>query len=253
MAGANQRNGMFRSSGRWLANRSRLAMLAGVIGAAALALGTTASLGGFTASITNTGDKVASGSLIMQEQVTPTGGSTTTCLSTAGGSAITTNANAACASNKFGALVNAIPGASSFSTVVITNQGSVSAASLTMGTSPCVATPTVPTAPVPLANNVGSDSAGFCGKVDVTIEDDTVVATPVCVYPAAAGACAAPTTTNNLSTLSTAYGTTPLALTAPVAAGAARTYKVTVMLDNSATNADQAMAATMPITFNFGT
>ena len=222
-------------------------MLAGVIGMAALALGTTASLGGFTASITNTGDKVASGSLIMQEQVTPTGGTTTTCLSTAAGAAITTNANANCGANKFGALLNATPGASSFSNVVVTNQGSVAANSFTMGTGTCTATPTAPTGAA--ATNVGSD-ANFCNKVDVTIEDDT--GTPTCVYPAGSGACPTPTNANNLSTLSTAYSTTPLALTAPVAAGAARTYKVTVMLDNSATNADQAIAATEPITFNFG-
>ena len=238
---------MFGRSRRWLANRNRLAMIAGLIGMAALALGTTASLGGFTASITNTGDKVATGSLIMQEQVTPLGGTTTTCLSTAAGTAITTNANTTCAANKFGALTNAIPGASSSSNVVITNQGSVAANSFTMGTGTCTATPTAPTGAA--AANVGSDTA-FCNKVDVTIEDDT--GTPTCVYPAGAGACPTPTNANNLSTLATAYGTTPLALTAPIAAGASRNYKVTVMIDNTATNADQAMAATEPITFNFG-
>jgi hypothetical protein len=81
--------------------RNRVVLAVGVIGVAVLALSTTASLGGFTASITNTGDKVATGSLLMQEETTPTGGATTTCLSTAGGAGITTNANAACVANKF--------------------------------------------------------------------------------------------------------------------------------------------------------
>jgi hypothetical protein len=238
---------MFRNSRRWWANRSRLAILAGVVGMAALALGTTSSLGGFTASITNTGNKVATGSLIMQEQVTPTGGTTTTCLSTGAGAAITTNANTTCGANKFGALTNAVPGSSSFSNVVITNQGSVAANSFTMGTGTCTATPTAPSGAT--ATNVGSDTS-FCSKVDVTIEDDTGTAT--CIYPAQAGACPTPTSSNTLATLATAYSTTPLSLTAPIAAGGSRTYKVTVMIDNSATNADQAMAATEPITFNFG-
>jgi hypothetical protein len=233
----------------WLRERNRMALAAGVLGSAVLALSTTASLGGFTASITNTGDKAQSGSLLMQEQVTPTGGTTTTCLSTGGGTAISTNANTACGANKFGALTNTVPGASSFSTVVVTNQGSVAANSFSMGVGNCVATPTAATGAT--ATNVGSDTAGFCGKLDVTIEDNT--GTPTCVYPAAAGACPALSNTYNLTTLAAfAPAATPVALTAPIAAGAARTYKVTVGLDTSATNADQAMAATEPITFTFG-
>jgi hypothetical protein len=234
---------------RWLRERNRLALAAGLVGSAVLALTTTASLGGFTASITNTGDKAQSGSLLMQEQVTPTGGTTTTCLSTGTGAAIATNANAACAANKFGALTNAAPGGSSFSTVVITNQGSLPANTFSMGVGTCTATPTAPAGAI--ATNVGSDTAGFCGKMDVTIEDDTAAA--ACVYPAGAGACPALSNTYNLASLATfAPVATPVALTAPLAAGAGRTYKVTVGLDASATNADQAMAATQPITFNFG-
>lgn len=233
----------------WLTSRSRVALTAGVAGAVALALGTTASLGGFTASITNTGDQVQSGSLLMQEQVTPTGGTTTTCLSTGTGTAITTNANAACGANKFGALTNAIPGGSSFSTVVVANQGSLPANSFTMGAGACTATPTAPSGAT--ATNVGSDTAGFCSKIDLTIEDDT--GTAACVYPAGAGACPALATTYNLTTLTAFAPTgTPKALTAPVAAGGSRTYKFTVGLDNTATNADQAMAANEPITFTFG-
>jgi hypothetical protein len=52
--------------------------------------------------------------------------------------------------------------------------------------------------------------------------------------------------------LAAAYSSTPLSLPAPLAPSATQTYKVTVELDHSATNADQAMAATLPITFTSG-
>ena len=240
---------MTRSVFTWLANRSRLALLVGVVGAAALALTTTATLGGFTASITNTGDQANSGSLLMKEDVTPTGGTTSTCLSTGTGTAITGNANTACASNKFGAITNGAPGSTSNSSVVITNQGSLTASTFTMGTGTCSATPTAGLNAA--ATNVGSDTAGFCGKVDVTIEDQTTSGSPKCIYPVSATACATPTSANTLATLSSAYSTTPLSLGGTVAAGAARTYKVTVLFDSTMTNADQAMAANEPITFTF--
>jgi hypothetical protein len=236
---------------RWFKSRSRLALIAGALGAAALAVSTTASLGGFTASITNTGDKAQSGSLLMQEAVTPVGGTTTTCLSTVAAAPITTNANLGCTANKFGAMTNGAPGSTSNSVIVIANQGSLAANSFSIGVGACTATPTTPAGAI--ATNLGSDTAGFCGKVDVTIEDDTVSGTPACVYPAGTLACPAYSNAYNLTTLSSfAPAATPAALTAPVAAGAARTYKVIVGIDGSATNADQAMAATEPITFNFG-
>jgi len=225
-------------------------LAAGSAAAAIMALGTAAGFGGFSASVTNTGDQVSSGSLIMSEKVTPRGGTTTTCLSTAAGAAITTNANSSCGANKFGALANAVPGSSSSSVVVIANQGSVRANSFTMSTGACTATPSAPAGAQ--AKNVGSDTAGFCSKVDLTIEDDTTSGSPACIYPARRGPCPSPSNAYNLATLSAAYATTPLALSAPVNPGAARTYKFTVELDPSATNADQAMAATLPITFNFG-
>ena len=241
---------MLRSLRSWLANRSRLALIVGVLGAAAIALTTTSTLGGFTASITNTGDQANAGSLLMKEDVTPTGGTTTTCLSTASATAITGNANNACGANKFGAITNGVPGATSNSTVVVTNQGSVTANTFTMYAGGCTATPTAGVGAA--ATNVGSDTAGFCGKIDITIEDDTTAGSPKCVYPVSAAACAAPTSAKTLTTLTTDYpSATPVAFTGTVAAGAARTYKFTILFDSTMTNADQAMAATQPITFTF--
>ncbi len=242
------RRHVLRAIKRWFGHRSRLALLAGVVGTGMITVSTTATLGGFTASVTNTANGVQAGSLLMQEQVTPNGGTTTTCLSTAGAAAISTNANNTCAANEFGALTNGAPGASSASTIVITNQGSLAANSFAMTAGPCTATPTAPGGAG--ATNVGSDTAGFCGKVDVTIEDDTNSSSPTCVYPAGAGACPALSSSYTLASLST-YAASGTALATPLAPGAARTYKFTLGLDSSATNADQAMAATEPITYTF--
>ena len=237
----------------WIRSRSRWALAAGAAGSAALALSTTAVLGGFTASITNSGDAASTGSLVMQEAV---GSPATTCLSTGTGTTGSTtvntlNANASCPANKFGALTNAKPGDSNSTNVVISNVGSITASTLTMTNGACTQ-----------ANNTGTTTyngsdASFCNKVDVTIEDDTLGTTNAlarCVYPAGAGNCPALANTSNLSTLATAYASAGSILPAAttVAAGASRTYKVAVGIDAvAATNADQGLTATEPITFTF--
>ncbi len=232
----------------WVRSRSRWALAAGLVGTAALALTTTAALGGFTASITNNANSASTGSLVMQEVV-----GTTTCLSTGTGTTTSatvnaTNANTTCPANKYGAQTSAVPGGTPVSTnVVITDVGSVAASTLAMNVGGCVATSN------PLTTYNGNDTSGFCSKVDVTIEDDTTTAR--CVYPAGAGACPTPSNTYNLTTLATAYGTAASILPASttVAAGTSRTYKVTVGVDGTAaTNADQGLTATQPITFTFG-
>ena len=237
----------------WVRSRSRWALAAGLVGTAALALTTTAALGGFTASITNNANAASTGSLVMKEVV---GAAQTTCLSTgtgiAGSNTVNaTNANVTCPSNKFGGLVNAKPGDSNTTAVAISNVGSITANSLTMGVGTCV-----PTTNTAVTTYNGSDTAGFCGKVDVTIEDDTAGtgAAARCVYPAQTGACPALSTTYNLATLATAYATPAsiLPTSTPVLAGGIRNYVVNVGIDASATNADQGLTATQPITFTFG-
>jgi hypothetical protein len=88
---------------------------------------------------------------------------------------------------------------------------------------------------------VGSDAA-FCGKVDVTINNNT---TNKCVLPSAAVACVAPTNSTTLATLASQN----LTLSA-LAAGASASYTITVQLDTSATNADQGLTATIPLTWS---
>jgi hypothetical protein len=239
----------------WLRRRSRWALTAGALGAAALAVTTTATLGGFTASITNNADTASTGSLVLQEVVGGTNGAT--CLSTGTGSTgstvvNSTNANTSCPGNKFGALTNAAPGASNATSVVVTNVGTITASTLTMTAGACTQGNATGT------TYHGSDSA-FCSKVDITIEDDTLGTTTAtgarCVYPALATICPALSNTYNLSTYATAYtaATSILPASTTVAAGAARTYSFNVGIDASAaTNADQGLSVSQPITFILG-
>ena len=90
----------------------------------------------------------------------------------------------------------------------------------------------------------GSDTA-FCSKIDITIADTT--GTAFCVLPSSASACATPSSTTTL----TSQGTTAVSLGTPLAAGASRTYTFTLMLDNSATNADQGLVANETLTWAF--
>ena len=98
---------------------------------------------------------------------------------------------------------------------------------------------------------VGSDTAGFCGKVDLTIASGA--AASKCVYPVSAvAACpATPTIAGNLGAVG---GTTfNQASTVPVvalAAGSTNTYTFTVMLDTTATNIDQGLTASQTMTWN---
>ena len=208
-------------------------VVTGLAATAVLALSVTGTLSGFTASINNTANSVASGTLLLQENQ-----GATTCLSS--GNTIGTNAGTCATINKYGGGTNAVPGVAASSTVSLKNIGTSSAATFTLTAGACAAAANAATSPY-----AGTDTAGFCGKVDVTIEDDTVVGTPTCVVPVAAAACAAPAATNTLATLAAgpALGLTTLA------AGATRTYKFTVMIDNSATNADQGLQASQSLTW----
>jgi hypothetical protein len=186
---------------------------------------------GFTASINNSNNSIGSGTLLMTE----TQGATT-CLSSTAGTVTATNAGTCSAINKFSGTTVATPGATYTSTVTIKNNGTVPANSFNLTPAGCI-----------VSNNGttnGTDSAGFCAKVNITISDDT---NTKCVYPASTSACAAPTNANTLATL----GTTPIALATPLAANASRAYTFTVGLDNSATNANQGLLATEALSWAF--
>ncbi len=206
--------------------------------------------GGFSATITNPTNTYSSGTLTLEEVAN--GG--TPCLSspnTAGG--ITTNINSTCASNDFGGVTN--PGAAptnpatvTTNTVVLTNTGSLVAATLalTPGT-----TCTVTGNPVGTGANsasTGSDTTGFCSKVDIQIETDNA-GTYNCLYGGPTGS-ACPAAMSNTYNLATFLGNGPITVGNNVSSQGSVTVIINIGLDNSATNADQGLTATLPVTWS---
>jgi hypothetical protein len=228
---------------RWKWIRDDIKGLAVALGAVAL-LGLTAAttLGGFSATVANTTNQFSSGTVQLKEGV-----GSTTCFSTGTGSGgIVTAANAgACSSiDDLGAAEDQVPGGPPVSTTVtVTNVGNVSTTTASLVASACSAA-----AAADDGGYVGADSAGFCGKVDVTLANTTSGATDRCVYPTQVATCPAPSSAGTLANLASQTFTTP-ALSA-LAPGGSATYVITVQLDGGATNADQGLTATIPLTWS---
>ena len=227
-------------------------IVAALLGVAALSLTAVTTLAGFSASITNPTNTFSSGTLLLSELPN---GQATPCLSspnTTGG--ITTNVNSNCAYDNFSGSTapGAEPGGAPVSTtVVFTNTGSLtSVGGLSVLAGACAVTGNPPGSGAN-ALSTGSDTTGFCGKVDVQIEDDTVAGSPSCLYGGTVGSACPATMSNSftLASLATAGSQVLKANFAP-GAGNAETLKVTVGLDSSATNADQGLTATVPLTWS---
>jgi hypothetical protein len=202
---------------------------------ASVALGVTP----FYAQVGGTGNSFQSGTLLLSKTV---GG--TTCLSSLNSAAgISTNVNSACAGSDLGSgTTNEVSGTPQTGSVTLTNQGSIASATgiaLTEASCTAAAAPFGTSALNPLSS--GSDTAGFCGKVDVTLFNGTK-----CVYPGGAGACPALSNTYNLSTLASAGS---LNLVSSLTAGTSVTLTYSTALDSTATNADQGLAASIPLTY----
>jgi len=208
-------------------------ILAGLAASLLLALATLGTLSGFTASINNDTNSIASGTLLMQE-----GDGVSTCLSTTGtGAVIGTNAGTCSSINKFGGSTTAVPGAQSSKTITISNVGTTAAGTFTLTPSACTQS----------ANGATYGTASdFCSKVFVTIQQ---VGATACVFPAdAAAACpASPTSAGTLTSLASAGA---LSLGA-VNAGANRQYVFTVKLDAAVGNSYQGLAASQPLLWQF--
>jgi len=210
---------------------------------AVVALSTTAmtSLAGFSAQIVNNSNTFSSGTMQLEESQ-----GSTNCFSTGSGSGGTVGTNSAtCAINKLVGTLSQIPaGTPLTTTITMTNTGNVTASLESLVFSACTAA-----AASNAGGYVGSDTAGFCGKVDFSVG-----ITAKCLYPVnAAAACpATPTSSGTLAGAATLgsltnSSTVPMTLLAP---GATQAYTFTAMLDSSATNADQGLAASMTMTWN---
>ena len=213
-------------------------------GVAVVALSGTAavSLSGFSAAVANTSNTFSAGTMQLEESQ-----GATNCYSTGtgtGGTVTAANSGTCATINDLVGTLDQVPAGTPLSTTItMKNVGNVPASveSLVFGT--CTA------AAASDANGyVGSDTSGFCGKVDFSIGYGTK-----CLYPANATT-ACPATPLNTGTLAgVASSTINQASTPPMpvlAAGATQAYTITVMLDSSATNIDQGLAASLPMTWN---
>jgi len=205
------------------------------VATAALATTAVVTLGGFSATVTNPTNTFSSGTVQLKEGV-----GAVTCYSTGtgtGGSVSASNTNATCTGDDLGGKLLQVPGgAAQSTTVTLTNVGNTPTSTSNLLAGLCSSA-----ASADDGGYVGSDAA-FCGKVDVTINNNT---TGKCVFPSAGVACTAPTNTNTLATLASQN----VALSG-LAAGASATYTITVQLDATATNADQGLTATIPLTWS---
>ncbi|MGC8461019.1 MAG: hypothetical protein ACP5OR_04160 [Candidatus Dormibacteria bacterium] len=199
-----------------------------IIISAALATSVYTALGGFTATITNNGNTYSSGTLLLSESQ-----GATTCLSTANPTAIVNNSNTCSGINLLGNPTQTNGDSAvtaSTSIVTVENVGTLNSSALTLTPGACTASANSKTSPY-----AGSDTTGFCSKVDITIFNGTN-----CVYPAQSGACPALSNTYNLASLASKGALTLSALSANSSA----TYTFTVQLDSGVTNADQGLTAT---------
>lgn len=217
--------------------RRRSVVLAGLLGTSVLAVTAGLSLGGFSAGITNPTNNFSSGTVVLREAA-----GATQCFSTGGATTITAANTASCATiDDLGGPLNQGPGSGvNVQTLNLTNLGTINGATFTVAPGACTAVAAPNTTPYS-----GTDTAGFCGKVNVTIQNDTT-ATPSCVFPAGPGACPALSATNTLTTL----GASPALSLGALAAGSTDTFTVKTQLDSAATtNADQGLKATMAFTW----
>lgn len=190
-------------------------VLAGGVSSLVLALGMSPTFSAFTASIQNSVNTTASGTLIMQET---SGG--LTCKST-DGAAISTNAATCSTINKYGGTGTLLTpgGAANTTTVTIANTGTVAASSFTLTPGACTQSA--------LSTPVGT-ATDLCAKLHVKITTGGTT-----VYEGSASA------------LTAVQSLTPLA------AGGSASYTFAVSLDSSADNTYQGLQASQPLTWAF--
>jgi hypothetical protein len=221
----------FRDRGSSARRRRRALTTAavGVVAIAVVALSTMGALGAFNATITQNGT-FTTGSIVLKEV-----GSSNTCYSAgvASGTILGGNSYSCTTIDTFGAPTGQVPGGSTTTqTLTFTNVGSTNATTFTATPGTCSAAGT--------GTYYGSDTAGFCGKVDITIGNGA----SVCYYPAQASACPALSSSNTLAGLTSA-----MTIGSGLAAGASTTVVVNTKLDSTATNNDQGLEATQGFTF----
>jgi len=216
--------------------RSVAAAGAVVVGFGAAAIGALSGVSGATTGPTSV---VGSGQVQLREGV-----GSTTCFSTGLGSKGGGQAGPCDTINDLGAAMDQTPGGPPASTTItVTNVGSVATSVASLSAGACRAA-----AAADDAGFTGSDLAGFCKTIDLTIANRTPGAHYQCVFPAVTvDACPAPSRKGTLAELANRTLTGPGM--SPLAAGATATYVISVRSDRSQTNADQGLTASLPLTW----
>jgi hypothetical protein len=204
----------------------RLIVAAGIVGALLMSMAMTNTFSAFVATITNSNDTAAAGSLILQESGAA---GTTPCTSTDGGG-VSTNTATCATFNKYGGSTTMVPSNATgttnnvVTTVNFKNTGTLPATAFTMAFGAC----TQPTAPA------GAGSAtDFCTKLHVKVTSGATVVQADTVASALAG------TTVTL----------PAALIPAPNSGSTIPLTFTVYLDSTAGNTYQGLSASQPITW----
>lgn len=198
-----------------------IAIGTGALAAVLLSLTMSGTLAGFTASINNTTNTAASGSLVMQEQNST---ASVTCLSTDGGS-VSTNTSTCSTINKFGGSTTMVPGQLVTTTVTIKNIGSSAASTFTL----------TPGATCTQSNSgaLNGSAIDLCAKLNLVITNTT---TSQVVYS---------------GTLAALAGSSAITITSPPAAGVLNTFTFGLTLNSAAGNTYQGLQASLPLTWTF--
>jgi hypothetical protein len=196
-----------------------VALLAGIFAAVLLSLSLTGTLSGFAASITNSNNTAASGTLIMQEQ---NANASVSCLSTDGGS-VSTNSATCSTINKFGGSTTMTPGNTVNTPITIKNTGTAAASTFTL---------TPGAACTQSANGTSNGTAtDLCAKMNLVVTSGSAT-----VFS---------------GTLASFKGGATISLPTAPAAGTSIPFNFAVTLDSSAGNTYQGLAAAVPMTWTF--
>lgn len=201
-------------------------VIAGAIGSVLIAFSMTPSFAALTASIDNSTNTAGTGAIIMQE----TSGANT-CNSTDGGSNGISNNAATCTTiNAYGGNMAMTAGTVSTTTITVKNTGTLPASAFTLTPGSCT------------QSNNGSangSASNLCAMYNISITTTSPVAT---IYSGTAAAMG--TSAINL------LGAT-IFNTSSVPAGTSYVFTVTATLSSSATDADQGLMISQPLTWQF--
>ena len=205
--------------------RAPLVVVAGLLGALAMSLAMTGSMSAFVATIVNTTDTGAAGSVVLREADAD---GSTTCSST-DSATVSSNASTCSTINKYGGSRTMVPSnAAGTSNAVVTtvtfrNTGSAPASSFTLSVGACTQSRN---------GTVNGSATDLCSKLRGTISSGSTVL--------------------GSASLAEAAGVTfALPPSMVPASGSATTVPITftVLLDNSADNTYQGLSASQPITW----